>query len=132
MAFYNGDAFNDSPAGAALAAADPNGVGIRIDATQVVAVAAFLRVINALENIRESIALLEASERNRGKRAREARARAVRETEDGIRVLEGGGLHQDAVAHLRAARRLAKRACASRAILELLRARGLVIETSES
>ena len=34
------------------------GSGINLDATQVVAVAAFLRVINALENIRSSNELL--------------------------------------------------------------------------
>jgi len=43
-----------SPSGRFLASIDPNGVGIRLDGTQVVAVAAFLRVINALENIRLS------------------------------------------------------------------------------
>ncbi|OLC38709.1 MAG: hypothetical protein AUH81_03525 [Candidatus Rokubacteria bacterium 13_1_40CM_4_69_5] len=61
VAFYDGEAFNKSPAGRALAAADPRGVGIELDGTQIVAVAAFLRVINVLENIRQSIMLLEAS-----------------------------------------------------------------------
>ncbi len=59
VAFYSGDAFNNSPSGQALAAADPNGIGIRLDATQTVAVAAFLRVINALENIRLSVEQLQ-------------------------------------------------------------------------
>ena len=59
VAFYNGDAFNNSPAGQLLIGA--TGSGITLDATQVVAVAAFLRVINTLENIRVSIALLEKS-----------------------------------------------------------------------
>ncbi|MGH2652652.1 MAG: hypothetical protein ACRDHK_15750, partial [Actinomycetota bacterium] len=55
VSFYNGQAFNNSPSGRFLASSDPNGVGIRLDATQVVAVAAFLRVINTLENIRASV-----------------------------------------------------------------------------
>lgn len=50
IAFYNGNAFNNSPAGQLLAGA--TGSGINIDATQVEAIAAFLRVINTLENIR--------------------------------------------------------------------------------
>jgi hypothetical protein len=61
VAFYDGKAFNNSPAGLALKRADPRGVGIELDGTQIVAVAAFLRVINTLENIRQSIMLLETS-----------------------------------------------------------------------
>ena len=49
VAFYNGEAFNNSVAGQFLASLDPNRVGIKLDGTQVVAVAAFLRVINALK-----------------------------------------------------------------------------------
>ena len=56
--FYNGDAFNNSPAGQLLIGA--TGSGINLDATQVVAVAAFLRVINALENIRMATDLVQA------------------------------------------------------------------------
>ena len=56
VTFYNGAAFNDSPAGQLLAGA--TGSGINLDATQVVEVAAFLRVINTLENIRQSIEFL--------------------------------------------------------------------------
>ena len=71
-----------------------------------VAVAAFLRVINALENIRESIELLEKS-RKRGAsrdRSRLLKRRATFETEDAIQVLAGAGLHPSAVAHLELAR----------------------------
>src|SRR5204863_77295 len=39
VAFYNGDSFNKSPAGQVLAASDPQKVGIKLDATQVVVVA---------------------------------------------------------------------------------------------
>jgi hypothetical protein len=100
VAFYNGDAFNRSPAGLVLAGLDPNGVGIKLDATQVVAVAAFLRAMNALENIRVSVELLEASQLKR----------AIEETEDAIRVLVGGGLHPEAVAHLEQAAQLTRKA----------------------
>jgi hypothetical protein len=139
VAFYNGQAFNNSPSGRALAAADPNGIGIRLDATQVVSVAAFLRVINALENIRESIAHLEASLEKRGAEARDLLDRALSETGDSIRVLEGGGLHPEAVARLQEAKRLTKKANRSiffrrtltrEAIEEQQRARAFLVETS--
>jgi mono/diheme cytochrome c family protein len=113
VAFYNGAAFNDSPAGRFLASQDPNGVGIVLDATQVAAVAAFLRVINALENIRESLELLEISMQKglfERSDARELLVQASAEIGDGVVVLAGAGLHPDAVASLRAAKRLAKRA----------------------
>lgn len=115
VAFYNGEAFNNSPSGRILARTDPGGVGIRLDGTQVVAVAAFLRVINALENIRQSLAFLEQSSGNGPRRneAKELLTRARDETEDSIRVLEGGGLHPEAVAHLREAHRLTGKAARS-------------------
>ncbi len=94
VAFYNGAAFNGSPAGSLVGE-------INLDATQVVAVAAFLRVINALENIRSASAL--------GERALDLKlsdeqldllefARA--DTVDAIDDLRGGGLHPDAVQNL--------------------------------
>jgi hypothetical protein len=144
VAFYNGDAFNSSPAGRFLAGLDPNGVGIRLDATQVVAVAAFLRVINALENIRMSLELLEESARKGffgRERAKALLERAVDETEDATRVLAGGGLHPRAVRHLREAGTLAKRAARSflgrplltgAAIREQRRARERIIESAPS
>ena len=113
VAFYNGDAFNKSPAGQVLAGNDPQGIGIKLDATQVVAVAAFLRVINAQESIRQSIELLESSAQKGFAAREEARQllrRAVSETEDSLRVLEGGGLHPEAVAHLQDSKELTNRA----------------------
>jgi mono/diheme cytochrome c family protein len=113
VAFYNGQAFNNSPSGRFLASTDPNGVSIRLDATQVVAVAAFLRVINALENIRASSSLLARSEAlgffERADAKRLLRLAAA-ETADGIAVLAGGGLHPEAVADLEDAQRLIDRA----------------------
>jgi cytochrome c553 len=137
VAFYDGEAFNNSPAGRALAAIDPEGASIELDGTQIVAVAAFLRVLNALENIRESIALLESGQDRRGFVREDAR-QAMQETDDAIRVLEEGGLHPKAVAYLRNARASEERAtrslffprkAARNAVRELKRARAELVET---
>ncbi len=139
VAFYNGDAFNNSPAGQLLVGA--TGSGINLDATQVVAVAAFLRVINALENIRQSIEMLQAKADHKILPHESFDAlfgRAVDEIEDAIMVLSGGGLHPDAVAHLSSARDLSiqagaqskkSRELARKAITELERARALLVES---
>jgi cytochrome c peroxidase len=111
--FYNSDAFNQSPAGQALAGFDPKGVGIRLDVNQVEAVAAFLRVINALENMRQSDALMQSTfdtgmfgyDRNQA-----SLAQAAEETDDAIRVLGEVGLHPRAVEHLKASRQLTEQA----------------------
>ena len=113
VAFYNGQAFNNSPAGRFLASQDPNGVGIRLDATQVVAVAAFLRVINGLENIRSSLELLNGSAGMGWAETDEARRLlrlVLHETDDSLRVLGGGGLHPEAIHELTLARALTERA----------------------
>ena len=116
VAFYNGDSFNKSPAGQVLAGSDPQKVGIKLDATQVVAVAAFLRVLNAVESIRQSIELLEAGAQ-KGFAAREEAKQLLRQavikTEDSIRVLKAAGLHPEAVAHLQEAKELANKAARS-------------------
>jgi cytochrome c peroxidase len=102
VAFYDGESFNNSPAGQALLKA--TGSGIEIDATQIVAIAAFLRVINAVQNINESKDFLN-SYLNRSFLGNEVfdqlPDRAGHETDDAIRVLSGGGLHPIAVAHLK-------------------------------
>ena len=132
VAFYDGESFNNSPSGLFLAGIDPNGVGIELDATQVVAVAAFLRVINALENIRESIGLL-------NRRTSASLQRAEFETEDAIDVLRGAGLHPNAITHLVEAKRLARKAARSyffnrklarEAIVALEKARSELIDKS--
>jgi mono/diheme cytochrome c family protein len=122
VAFYNGAAFNNSPSGRFLASTDPNGVGIRLDATQVVEVAAFLRVLNAIENIRQSLAHLA----NGG---RDEIRRAGFETDDAIRVLGAGGLHPEAVERLEEARRRIDKA--AHAILFKHRNRRAAIEALE-
>jgi hypothetical protein len=111
VAFYNGLAFNNSPSGKLLAGLDPKGIGIRLDATQVVEIAAFLRVLNALENIRQSVELLETAQKfGHGSEPGSALRQAIAETGDSIGVLLGGGLHPDAVQYLEQARDAAERA----------------------
>src|SRR5881396_57565 len=116
VAFYNGDSFNKSPAGQVLAASDPQKVGIKLDATQMVAVAAFLRVLNAVESIRQSIELLEAGAQEgfaAREEAKQSLGQAAIKTEDSIRVLKAAGLHPEAVAHLQEAKELANKAARS-------------------
>lgn len=112
VAFFNGLAFNNSPSGQFLQ--QPNtGSAINLDGTQVVAVAAFLRVINALENIRQSIELLEpVAQKTRLTVAQAERMlyQTTRETEDSIMVLSGAGLHAEAVKYLRNALALTQKA----------------------
>jgi hypothetical protein len=115
-AFYNGDAYKNSPSGQFLASTDPNRIALKLDATQVVAVAAFLRVINSLENIRQSIELLENSLSKKspvGRHQKQLLDQAVRELHDSYRVLEGGGLHPEAVTQLKEAHRSADKARSS-------------------
>ena len=107
VAFYNGDSFNNSPAGLLLQSA--TGSGINLDATQVVAVAAFLRAINALENLRAAEAILtEAVDLDRRTR-RERLLIAIEEIDDAIMVLAGADLHGQAAVHLREARAVTER-----------------------
>ena len=101
VAFYNGDAFSNSPAGQLLVGA--TGSGINLDATQVVAVAAFLRVINALENIRSSVELLDDAKQAADLSNVQTNIlleRALHEVDDAIQVLGGGGLHPGATLRL--------------------------------
>lgn len=106
VAFYNGAAFNESPAGVLLRNA--TGSGIELDATQVVAVAAFLRVLNALENIRGTLVRLHHADSSL--RTQENLRLAIEETDDAILVLRAGGLHPAAVSHLEASREAIVRA----------------------
>lgn len=96
--FYNSTQFNTDPG------FGPQVGGINLEATEVAAVGAFLRVINALENIRSSI--------NIETRARNAKflndsvdllKLSISELEDAVDVLHGGGLHPEAQQKLRQA-----------------------------
>jgi len=104
VAFYDGESFNNSPSGRFLG-------GIELDGTQIVEIAAFLRVINTLENIRQTIELLQGSIMPPSPRREEPAQLlqlALRRTDDAIRVLSGGGIHPVAAAHLQRARRFTK------------------------
>jgi cytochrome c553 len=108
VAFYNSEAFRDSPAGQFLAASDSGGIAIQLAPTQVEAVARFLRVLNVLENIRSGIELLKSGATPFDSGATELLGQAEAEIGDAIRVLEQGSLHRDAIPVLREARRFAR------------------------
>lgn len=137
VAFYTTDAFDRSPAGQLVIAA--TGGGIELDATQIGHVAAFLRVINTLENVRQNVELIEPIALSR-RPIRHKRSQAERQltialanTDDCIDVLTAGGLHPAAIEHLRrsriylkgaiATRRRTRRAYATKALEYLVAAR---------
>lgn len=96
VAFYNDDAFNNSPAGIQVG-------GIRLSASQITAVAAFLRILNVLDNIDSAVVLLNEGSQN-------AVRRSVYDIDDAIRVLQGGSLHAEALPELQYAREIVARA----------------------
>jgi hypothetical protein len=90
VAFYNTRSFNDAP----------DGRGIALEATQVEAVAAFLRVVNALDNIREADESGRAARSVSGRHPRAAQqllGQAIKEAQDAMVVLAHRGLHPSAV-----------------------------------
>jgi hypothetical protein len=110
VAFYNSTEFNDSPGGAAIVRL--TGGGIDLLDFEVEQVAAFLRVLNALENIRSVIAASnKAAEAHRLPDVKKVLEVAIADCQDGIDVLS----RQDAklktidalaVVHLQAAKKL--------------------------
>ncbi len=110
VAFYNSDAFNNSPAAAGLGPITGT-PGILLETTEVEAIAAFLRAINALENIRSAMETIETTVGvYKFSRVRERIETAKEEAADAFQVLNGGGLHQNAQASLKRARGLLRRA----------------------
>ena len=97
--FYNSETFNNSPSGSR--------VRIELTPTQVLAVAAFLRVINAQEHIRSAIEKAKIAQQARGV-GQEERALRIARAEIGhaTRVLEAGKLHAAAIVHLKLASEL--------------------------
>ena len=140
VGFYDGDSFNDSPAAQLLEQA--TGSGIEIDGTQIVEMAAFLRVINSLENIRQSLEMLQIVAHKHHQTVEQGNRlldQAVAETRDSITDLSCGGLHPQAVMHLEEALRLTQKArcswfsksrLARQAIEEQEKARNELVETS--
>jgi hypothetical protein len=125
VAFYNSPAFNNSPAGQAGR--------IALTDAQVNDIAAFLRAINALENIREGEAYIRTA-MERGYAGGTEQLRLAREEiQDAIEVLSAVGLHAAAVADLNQAMRNAAPAEAryrpdlELALTALQRARGRIL-----
>lgn len=140
IAFYNGNAFNNSPAGQLVAGA--TGSGINLDATQVEAIAAFLRVINTQENIRISKELLDSFIKREflGNVAfNDLTKVAEEEIGDAIQVLTEGTIHPIAATYLKNALVLVSKANESKspkkglieeALVELDKAQNQLIEES--
>jgi len=108
--FYNSAAFNSSPAGLGLKGGDTGNIGIHLETTQVEAVAALLRVLNSLENIRSSSELDQAAIGRPFDAARNLLDIASFDTEDAYQVLEERSLHLDAAKLLRTAYQKERRA----------------------
>jgi len=97
IGYYNGPAFQNSSAGVALG-------GIRLDGSQVTAIAALLRVLNALENIRSTTSLAERAKiAVSSAQARELLLLATADNGDAIKVLSRADLHLEARTKLAAA-----------------------------
>jgi hypothetical protein len=110
VAAYNSPAFNNSPAGQIIR--QTTGSGIALDGSQVQAIASFLRVINALENIRLSESYLKGTSTAAGSPYDALRLSAF-ETGDAIEVLNEARLHPAAVTDLERAKRLVERSSPS-------------------
>lgn len=97
VSFYDSAAFNSSPAGAAIG-------GIDLEPTQIEAISALLRVINALENIRSSTEI-ETRARNAKflSDAVDLLRLSISELEDAVDALACGSLHPEAIQKLRRA-----------------------------
>ena len=78
----------------------PDGIGsggIRLDGSQVTAIAAFLRVLNSLENIRSTQSLADRAKlATSSSQARELLQLSLSEIEDAIDVLKCASLHPEA------------------------------------
>jgi hypothetical protein len=103
--FYNSDEFALSPGGQGIVFL--SGGGIELTDTQVAAVGAFLRVINAVEKVRSATELLnKVLEERRLRQAQRSLNISNAEIGHGIRVLQEVKLHPAAVVHLKAAKGL--------------------------
>jgi hypothetical protein len=94
--FYNSTAFQTSPSGPAVN-------GIRLEATQVFAVAAFLRVLNTLENIRSAGDIEKRAKLGTLAQGRELIRLSIAELTDALQVLSAANLHPVAQDRIRRA-----------------------------
>jgi cytochrome c peroxidase len=136
LAFYLGGEFVNSPAvNQFLNNVDnPPGFGVLTAGdSQLAAVAAFLRVMNAIENVRSAIAYLQRLPIKRVASQKRTYKAAVAELEDAKEVLEDASLHPEALPRLRNAIRYAtnsegvNRYALNKAIAEAEAARGLLV-----
>jgi hypothetical protein len=113
VAFYNDDALNNSVGGQLLQLLDTNGTGIKLDTTQVTAIASFLRVLNTLENIRQARETVQGTIQGLPSLSladiNSLLDNAAAEVDDAIEVLSDGQLHPAAVKRLRTASNNLKR-----------------------
>ncbi len=104
IASYNSDAFNQSPGALTAKARDRR---VKLDSTQVTAVASFLRAINAWENIRMSNSLdTQAKQIANNSTARDIAKLGLEENLDAIQVLKDGnvlGGYAEAISKLESA-----------------------------
>jgi len=84
VSFYSSDAFNSSPGAFTSSAVNRQG---KLDSSQVIAIALFLRSINTLENIRSSNQLDQSAIGLSGEPSKEAIRLALADTNDAVRVL---------------------------------------------
>jgi len=92
---YESNAFRMSPEGQRLQLADSGGRELTVD---VDALAAFLRVLNMLENIRSSVDhLTRAKEFVTAPGMQKVLTQAMVDIDDVLRVLDEGGIHEDVV-----------------------------------
>jgi len=89
VAFYTSPAFNNSISGITLG-------GINLSPTDVTDIAAFLRVLNTLENIRSAGDLDKRAKRANLLQGQELIRLAISELKDALEVLSGGNLHRGA------------------------------------
>jgi hypothetical protein len=130
--FYNSEAFNNSPAGLGFKSQDTGGLGIHLETTDVEAVAALLRVLNALENIRSSSELDRAALGQKDvAKARMLIDIASFDTEDAFQVLEERSLHLRAVSRLRDAYRKERQAITERKAIRRDSLIGQVLQLKE-
>ncbi|BBA32347.1 uncharacterized protein sS8_0379 [Methylocaldum marinum] len=113
VAYYNTDAFNLSPG--SLTSSGKNRQ-VKLDSSQVVAVAMFLRTLNALENIRSSNHMDRQAMSLSDRRAEDIIRMAAADTEDAIEVLTEGTLivYSDALDYLNKALKLEQQAASGR------------------
>ncbi|BBL59105.1 hypothetical protein [Methylomonas koyamae] len=85
VAYYSSDAFNSSPGAFTSSKANRQG---KLDSSQVIAVALFLRSINVLENIRSSNLLDKKAMEQNGEPSLKSLKLAIADTQDAVEVLQ--------------------------------------------